>query len=213
MPALGELVHPAQTALLTMECQRGIIGDLSAFTDLVHAASVGGVLDNAPRLVAAARAAGSLVVHCTAERRRDGVGSVTNCRMLAGAETAHASGGGIVTGTPGAELVEGFGPEPTDIVISRVHGLTPFTATSLDQMLRNSGVRTVIATGVSLNIGVLGLVLSAVDLGYQVVVVSDAVAGVPLEYGQAIMEGTLSLLATVVSSEELMAAWSAAPRS
>ncbi|MEM7288550.1 MAG: isochorismatase family protein [Actinomycetota bacterium] len=207
MPALRELVAPAQCAVLTMECQRGIIGDLSAFTDLVAAARDGGVLSNGPRVIDAARAAGVRVVHCTAERRADGAGSVDNCRMLAGAAALHDAGGGIEEGTAGAELVPAFGPDPADIVMPRLNGLTPFTGTSLDQVVRNLGVTTVVAVGVSLNIGVLGLALSAVDLGYQVVVVADAVAGVPLDYGRRILDGTVSLLATVVETDELLAAW------
>lgn len=208
MSDVGGLVAPAQTAVLTMECQRGIVGDLSAFAELRGAADAGGVLTNGPTVLNAARAAGARVVHCTAERRPDGAGSLANCRMLAGAEALHAQGGGIEQGTPGAELVPGFGPERSDIVVPRLHGLTPFTATSLDQTLRNLGVTTVVAIGVSLNIGVLGLTLSAVDLGYQAVVVTDAVAGVPLEYGHQILSGTLGLLATLVTTDELVAAWS-----
>ena len=209
MPDVGDLVAPARTAVLTMECQRGIIGDLSAFDDLRDAAVAGGVLANGPVVVAAARSAGVRVVHCTAERRPDGAGSAVNCRMLAGAEALHARGGGIDRGTPGAELLPEFGPDPADIIVPRLHGLTPFTATSLDQTLRNLGVTTVVAIGVSLNIGVLGLSLSAVDLGYQVVIVTDAVAGVPLTYGHQILDGTLGLLATLISSEDLLSAWSA----
>ena len=47
---------------------------------------------------------------------------------------------------------------------------------------------TVVAIGVSLNVGVLGLVLSAVDLGYQVVVPTDAVAGVPEAYASLLRD-------------------------
>lgn len=207
MPDLRDLVDPTHTVVLTMECQRGIVGDLSAFGDLADAANEGGVLANGPRVLDAARPAGVQVIHCTAERRADGVGSVDNCRMLAGAAALHEEGGGIITGTAGAELVPGFGPDPRDVVVPRLHGLTPFTATALDQVIRNVGASTVVAVGVSLNIGVLGLVLSAVDLGYQAVVVSDAVAGVPLDYGRQILEGTISLLATVVTADEIIAAW------
>ncbi len=85
--------------------------------------------------------------------------------------------------------------------------MTPFMSTSLDQILRNLGVRTVVVTGVSVNLGVMGMVMSAVDLGYQVVLARDAVAGVPVEYAQAVIENSLSLLATVVTSDELLAAW------
>ena len=71
-------------------------------------------------------------------------------------------------GTPGAELVGGL-EGPGDIVVPRLHGMTPFTSTSLDQILRNLGVRTVVATGVSVNLGVFGMALTALDLGYQVI--------------------------------------------
>jgi nicotinamidase-related amidase len=86
--------------------------------------------------------------------------------------------------------------------------MTPFTSTSLDQILRNLGVTTVVATGNSVNIGVLGLVMVAVDLGYQVVVVRDAVAGVPKAYADAVLDNTIALLATIVTTDELLAAWS-----
>ena len=59
----------------------------------------------------------------------------------------------------------------------------------------------------SLNIGVIGLALSAVDLGYQVVIPTDAVAGVPAEYGREILDRSLSLLATLTTTEELIEAW------
>ena len=74
-------------------------------------------------------------------------------------------------------------------------------------MLRNCGVRTVVAVGNSINIGILGLVLTAVDLGYQVVVPRDAVVGVPVEYGESVMANTIALLATVVSTDDVVAAW------
>ncbi|MXZ54005.1 MAG: cysteine hydrolase, partial [Acidimicrobiaceae bacterium] len=77
----------------------------------------------------------------------------------------------------------------------------------LDQTLRNLGVTTVVATGVSVNVGITGLCLSAVDLGYQVVLVRDAVAGVPAEYEEAVIEHSLAMVATVVTSAELLEAW------
>ena len=104
-----------------------------------------------------------------------------------------------------------LGDDPRDIVVARLHGLTPFTSTSLDQLLRNLGVRTVVAMGVSVNVGVVGLCLSAVDLGYRVVVVRDAVCGIPGRYADAVMRNTISAIATVTDSGELLRAWSAGP--
>jgi len=86
--------------------------------------------------------------------------------------------------------------------------MTPFTSTSLDQILRNLGVTTIVATGVSVNLGVLGMALTGLDLGYQVVIVRDAVAGVPADYAQAVLDNSLAMIATIVTSGELLTAWS-----
>ncbi len=204
---LKSLIDPASTVLVTMEVQKGIVGELSAFKELRNAATEAGVLSNGPRLCEAARNFGVTVIHATAVNRPDYAGSTANCRMLAASKKMNENSSGITEGSEGAELITAFGPEPQDIVLPRLHGLTPFTSTSLDQVIRNLGARTVIPVGVSINIGILGLVISAVDLGYQVVVPTDAVAGVPLEYGQSIMEGTISLLATFASTEEIATAW------
>ena len=106
-----------------------------------------------------------------------------------------------------AAVMPEIGPEPSDVEVSRVHGMTPFTSTSLDQTLRNMGVTTIVATGNSVNIGVLGLVLTGVDLGYQIVVPRDAVAGVPKEYADAVLDNTIGLLATVCTTDDLVNAW------
>ena len=110
-------------------------------------------------------------------------------------------------GTPGAALVAELGPESEDIVIPRMHGMTPFMSTSLDQMLRNLGVTTIVALGVSVNLGMLGLCINGLDLGYQVVLVRDAVAGVPADYADAVIDNTLSLITTLTTAAELGGVW------
>lgn len=180
---------------------------------LVEQVAAAGTVTAATSVCAAARTVGARVVHCVVETRPDGAGGAVNCRILGLADKLRRDHGIVPTcaGSDGARLVPELGQHESDIVVSRSHGLTPFTSTSLDQTLRNLGVTTVVATGVSVNIGILGLCLSAVDLGYQVVLVRDAVAGVPADYADAVMDNTLSMLATVVSSQELLEAWSQTP--
>ena len=204
---LADLVNPKHTVVIAMEMQRGIVGELSSFPELRDAAADSGVLSNGPVICNAAREAGVRVLHAIAVNRADHAGSKANCRMLAASQKINQSGSGLIENSEGAELVSSFGPEPEDIIVSRLHGLTPFTSTSLDQIIRNLEGRTIIALGVSLNIGLLGLALSAVDLGYQVVIPTDAVAGVPLEYGQAVLNGSLSLLATLTTTNDLIETW------
>ena len=204
---LTELVNPQHTVVITMEVQRGVVGDLSSFPDLQNAAENSGVLSNGPSICAAARGLSIRVLHAVATNRADNAGSIANCRMLAASQKMNKAGTGLVEHTEGAELIPSFGPETEDILVPRLHGLTPFTSTSLDQIIRNLNAQTIVALGVSLNIGVLGLALSAVDLGYQVVIPTDAVAGVPLEYGHEVLKNSMSLLATLTTTEELISAW------
>ena len=198
MPTFAEIIEPARTAVITMELQRGVTGDLAAMKALAAEVQAAGVIDNVRRLCAA--------VHCTAAFRADMAGASVNARIIAA--SIKLNQGRLNQGEPGVEVMPELDPQPSDIVLERLHGMTPFTSTALDQMLRNMGVRTVIATGNSVNIGVLGLVLSAVDLGYQVVVPRDAVAGVPASYADAIIDNTISMLATVTTTNDLIEAWS-----
>jgi nicotinamidase-related amidase len=207
---LKGLLEPSTTAVLTMELQNGIVGDGAMLPALVEEVDRAGILDTVRRLCGAARDAGARVVHCTAVARADGAGSTANCKIFSlGARQRREQGYGATDlGTHGAELIPGL-EDPRDIVVPRLHGMTPFTATSLDQILRNLGIRTVVVTGASVNLGVFGMALSALDLGYQVVIPRDAVVGVPREYADAVLDNSLSLIATLVTADQVLEIWSA----
>lgn len=206
---LMALVEPSTTAVVTMELQRGVVGPTGQLKALVAEVVRAGTVEAAASVCTAARAVGARVVHCTAEFRRDGAGLVENCKIFSMSGKMRREHGIVATeiGTEGARLMPALGEDPRDIMVPRMHGMTPFMSTSLDQILRNLGVKTIVATGVSVNLGVLGLCLSALDLGYQTVLVRDAVAGVPPEYVDQVFEHTLSLITTPTTSEELGAVW------
>ena len=65
-----------------------------------------------------------------------------------------------------------------------------------------------VVSGVSLNVAVQNCVFDLINNGYQVVVPVDAVAGVPFEYGETIIENTLAVLATLPDVESLIKVWS-----
>jgi nicotinamidase-related amidase len=48
-----------------------------------------------------------------------------------------------------------------------------------------------------------------VNRGYQFVMPRDAVAGIPAEYADAVLENTLSLVATLTTTAEVTAVWRA----
>ena len=206
---LTELLDPARTAVLTMELQRGVVGDDASIPDLRAEVARRGVVARAARVVDAARGAGARVVHCVAEFRADRAGSNDNSPLLRILARGKPN---LVVGTVSTEVVPELGPAPSDLIAARRHGLTPFPGTDLDQTLRNLGVETIVATGASLNIGITGLVMVAVDLGYRCVVVTDAVVGVPAEYGDAVVQHTLAPLATLLVSDQVCDVWASPPR-
>ncbi len=203
---LRELLAPGSTAVLTMELQRGVVGDRASIPDLAAEVAARGVLAAAGRLAAAARGAGVPVVHCTAEFRPDRAGSATNAPLLAVMAKRRDH---LLVGSPEAEVVPELGPDPSDLVVPRLSGVSPFAGTALDVTLRNLGVRTVVATGVSVNLAVLGLAIEAVNLGYRVAVVTDAVAGTPADYADAVLAGTIALLATRLTVDDVTRVWAA----
>ncbi|TMA50400.1 MAG: cysteine hydrolase, partial [Deltaproteobacteria bacterium] len=136
-------------------------------------------------------------------RRPDGGGAVANCLLLA----AGRKGTPLLPGSPEQAVVAPLAPVDGDYVVTRFHGVTPFHGTELDALLRNLGVRTVVASGVSVNVGIVGLAIEAINAGYQVVIPRDAVAGTPAEYVDAVFEHTLRLLATIITADRLLEAW------
>lgn len=209
MARLRSVMDLKHTAVLTMELQQGVVGEGALMKALVEEVDRVGVRTTAGRVCDEARLRSIRVVHCVAENRPGGVGEIENCKVFAmNARLRRETGTTpIDQGTRGALLVPELGPQPSDVVVSRVHGLSPFTQTSLDQILRNLNIKTLVVMGVSVNLGIFGTVMSAVDLGYNVVIVSDGVCGVPREYAESVLQNSLSLLATIASADEVVAAW------
>ncbi len=193
--------NETDSALVTMELERGVVGDLATLTDLRDAAARRGTLSACGDLAAAARARGVSVVHCVAKWRADRSGTALNTPL---ARALSRNPEQILEGTEAVDLVPELGNTAGDLFSTRHHGLAPFHATDLDPLLRSLGVGHLIVCGVSLNVGVPGLVLGAVDRGFTVTVATDAVVGVPVDYGDQVLDNTLAMIATLSSTEELL---------
>ncbi|WP_338682856.1 cysteine hydrolase [Streptomyces acidiscabies] len=190
------------TVLLTVECQEGVVGEDAALPQLAAEARKSGALDNVARLVAAAHAVGVQVIHAVAERRPDGKGASRNARLFRAAERLPVQ---QLAGSRAVRVAAPVEVDGRDIVVRRLHGLSPLHGTEVDALLRNLGCRTLIVVGVSANVAIPNSVFDAVNLGYTVVVASDAIAGVPSEYTPAMVRHTLALVATVVTTDEVVA--------
>jgi nicotinamidase-related amidase len=194
------LALPRTTALLVMECQKGVLDPTGPFGFLGRRAAEKGMVEAIARIASACRASGRAVVHCHAVTRPDGAARSRNAPLF------RMSRDGLPAGSDRVEPVDALRPEPGDFITARLHGVSPFHGTELDPILRNLGVTTIVATGVSVNVAITGMVIEAVNHGYEVVVPADAVAGSPPEYEEAQMRFCLRNLATLATSAEVCAA-------
>jgi nicotinamidase-related amidase len=204
-PRLRALLEPSQCSVLIQELQEGVVGSSSPLRALADAVREAELLPKAARLAAAARQIDVPVVHCTAQNLPLGFGANTNARVFVAAGKLRMEN---APGSPSIRPCEELGCVDGDIVLPRLHGLSPMTGSPLDSLLRNHGVRTVIVLGVSLNLAIPNLVFDAVNRSYNVVLVSDAVVGVPAAYGRQVVDHTLSLVSTLATVDEVEAMWS-----
>lgn len=203
---LTDLLEPHRSALLLMECQEGIVGTSGGrLSALAEAVARHGTIAQIRRVLDAARLAGVAVFHLTVARRADSAGASANCLLLA----LGRKGTPLLPGSPQQAVVADLAPRPDEFIVNRMHGVTPFHGTELDSLLRNLGVRTVVPVGVSVNVGITGMTIEAVNAGYQVVIPRQAVAGTPDAYVDAVIDNTLRLLATIAAVDDVIAAWTA----
>jgi nicotinamidase-related amidase len=204
---LRELLAPGSSAVITSECQQGVIGTGGPLSALAAAVRESGIVPRGASVLAAARRARVPVLHGIVVRRPDGGGVTMNCRLFAASRKA--GGPGLLAGSPAAAVVPEFGPADDDYLVPRHHGVSLFHDSELDSLLRSLGVRTVVLLGVSLNVALVGTTIEAVNRGYQVVVPHDGVTGAPAEYAGMVLEHTMRLLATITTCGEIAAAFAA----
>jgi nicotinamidase-related amidase len=98
---------------------------------------------------------------------------------------------------------------PPAEVIDKQH-YSPFTEPAMHQRLQQRRVNSVVITGAETDVCVLGTVLGAVDLGYRVIVVEDAVCSVSDATHDALMllyHQRFGQQIEVASTETVLAEW------
>jgi nicotinamidase-related amidase len=205
---LAREIDPNSTAVLIFECQEGVVGKASQLPGLAAAVETGRVIENIARLLDSARVCGARVFYCTVGKRRDGIGNPFNTPIEKRLRTQSLERNpGDVGGPDIGEIVESLAPREGEVEVRREHGLTGFYESGLDAFLRNTGVRSIVLTGVSVNIGILGTAIEAVNRGYTVVVPRDCVAGDPPEYAEQALRYSLRNIAFLTTSTEIAAVW------
>jgi len=178
-------MDPAKTAIVLVEYQN----DFTTEGGVLHGA-VKTVMDqtdmltHTKALVSAARGAGATIIHSPIQFA-DGYYEITRhpYGILKGVVDSNA----FVKGSWGAAIVEDLTPADGDIILEGKRGLDAFASTNLDFILRSKGIETVVLAGFLTNCCVESTMRSAYERGYEVITITDCVAGTsPEEHANAI---------------------------
>src|SRR5262249_37624752 len=112
----------------------------------------------------------------------------------------------LVEGTWGVQVHEALAPRPEDFVLERTVGVDGSYGTQLYPVLRQLGRTTLLMTGVSTNLAVEGIGRASVNRGCDGVVVGDCCESCHDEWHRFSIEHIRPLLATVTSSDAVLAA-------
>ena len=183
---------PAATALVVIDMQ----GDFllpGGFGEVLgnNVAYLRRAIEPASRVLAAARAAGLLIVHT----REGHLPDLTDCppaKRSRGNLSLHIGDPGpmgriLVRGEPGWEIIPELAPVPGETVIDKP-GKGAFFATSLDHILHNRAITSLIVTGVTTEVCVQTTVREANDRGYECLVLEDGVASYFPEFHRVTLE-------------------------
>jgi nicotinamidase-related amidase len=129
--------------------------------------------------LAAARAAGMLVVH-TREGHRPDLSDAPKAKVERGEPSLRIGAPGpmgriLIRGEPGHDIIPELAPLAGEPVIDKP-GKGAFYQTDLELMLRNRGIDTLFVCGVTTEVCVNTTVRDANDRGYRCVVIADACA-------------------------------------
>lgn len=109
--------------------------------------------------------------------------------------------------TPGHAIAPELTPLESEGVFDKI-GMSAFEGTPLDTALRDCGVRTILITGVAIEIGIEPTVRHAADLGYLPILIEDACGAGHPEAGERAIASLRfmgdALFTTIAETTELL---------
>ena len=165
MPYTVSEIDPAMSALIIVDMENDFVAEGAP----MRANMAPQVLPPLKKALAHARATGMRVVFTTHAHRRDGCDMGLYARLW----PPIGQRAGLVDGEKGTEIFSELAPLDSEIVIKK-HRYSAFYGTDLDIVLRGSGVRTVIVSGVTTENCCHATARDALFHDYEVVFLSDA---------------------------------------
>jgi len=185
-------LEPTGTALVVIDMQRDFL-EPGGFGELLgnDVSLLASVVEPLARVLAAARAAGMLVIHTREGHRPD----LSDCppsklsrgRLDIGIGSPGPKGRVLVRGEEGHDIVDELKPIAGEVVIDKP-GKGSFYATDLELLLRNARINSLIVTGVTTEVCVHTTVREANDRGFECLVLEDCVGSYFPEFQRSALE-------------------------
>ena len=169
---------PKATALMIIDMQRDFL-EPGGFGEMLgnDVSLLRSTIEPAKKLLAAARAAGLMVIHTREGHAPNLLDLQPNKKIRGkGAKTIGDPGpmGHILTrGEPGHDIIPELKPAPNELLLDKP-GKGAFYATDLEHVLRQRGIKYLIVCGVTTEVCVHTTVREANDRGFECLVVADA---------------------------------------
>lgn len=201
-------IAPERTALLLIDFSNDFVDPAG------KAATVGGrdishavpAIANAARMLDAARAAGTTVIHCLHTTLTEGR-SDSPVWHDARSRATYSAVDVCEDGTWGQEPVAALAQQPGDLVVKK-YRYGAFTGTELELVLRSTGLDTVVCAGVSTNVCVDTTAREAFAREFYVHVAADACASWDMDLHRASLLTAAQRFAVVADTAAFETAWS-----
>ena len=187
-------IYPAQTALLSMDCQSSIVsiytkGDKDSF--LTRAAST----------LSHARTVGMKIIHVQVGFR-PGLPEVSSRNLLFGAIKSSSQHQKLFEGTLG-QIPAAIAPKEGEIVITK-HRVSAFAGTDLEMILRANEIDTLVLFGIATSGVVLSTLLEASDADFRLAVIRDCCADLDPGLHDCLINKFFPSRAAVLSAQEFV---------
>jgi nicotinamidase-related amidase len=186
-------LHPARTAVLSMDMQTAIVsmytGDPSALTS------------RAAKVLERSRDCGMTVFHVQVGFR-PGLPEVSPRNALFAAIRTSPERQKLFQGDAG-KIHPAVAPVGEDIVITK-HRISAFTGTDLDMILRAQEIDTLVMFGIATSGVVLSTLLDAVDADYRVLIVQDCCADRDADVHAVLVEKFFPQRGTALTAKEFL---------
>ncbi len=187
---------PARTAVLSMDCQAGIISIYTREAKAPFLVRVASVLNHA-------RATGMTVIHVQVGFR-PGLPEISPRNALLGAIKSSEQHQRLFR-EPLAAIPDTIAPQNDEIVITK-HRISAFAGTDLAMILRANDIDTLVLFGISTSGVVLSTLTEAADADYRLAVIGDCCADLDLALHDCLIQRFFPTRGSVLSSEGFIAA-------